>query len=798
MNNVQDTDSSSTRSGDPAPLDPRWIPSIPFTCRLTPAGEFTFDAPERETRALLEASPAELSAMLNERSIPFVQADEKDFWASIQKSAQELTPWRRELHTRGVRTGRDIWTRIHSIPAREPDGTVLWKGTIYEVTDLKQTQERLWQAYQHLSSHLDNTPLAVVEWQGRGQILRWSSQAERLFGWSASDVVGKIAFDLGMVHPEDVPKVLGYVEDLIERRTLRNHFTCRVRKKDGSTLICEAYNSVVLNEQGQVQSVLTLGLDVTDRVRTQEALARSQSLLQSAIDAAGILVWEWDITIGRIEYSGDFAAYFGLPAGVDYGDPRAAHAALHPDERQAVLEAFDRMLREETDFRLEFRGAAPHKDGRERWFVSRGQIIRDPQGLPQRVLAVTIDVTQQKRSEIEKALLDQQLQEIHKAETLGVLAGGLAHDFNNLLTIVLGNASLVRKAVSQQSEVLDYLDQIESACQRAAHLCRQMLAYAGQGPMQLTPLAINRVIRDAKELLSLSWGGKVRIEYTLPEPSPVILADESQFRQVLIHLVMNATEAASQEGGRVFVRTGTLDLSTPEPAQGFVPAPALGSYAVLDIADNGPGMSEAVRTRAFEPFFTTKFTGRGLGLSAVLGILRAHHGAIRIDSTPGRGTLARVIWPLAPSLEGEKTGSPSGGALSAAEKLPLANPGMALVVDDELYVREVAASLLEEMGFQTRVADSAASAMEVFAADRAAIRVAIVDVVMPGSSGVQLVNQLRAAEPTLPVLFISGFTEQEQIHSLGGSGPTLFLAKPFLPEELTDAVQRLLTATSQP
>jgi CheY-like chemotaxis protein len=283
--------------------------------------------------------------------------------------------------------------------------------------------------------------------------------------------------------------------------------------------------------------------------------------------------------------------------------------------------------------------------------------------------------------------------------------------------------------------------------------------------------------------------------FDLAPDAPPVRADADQVRQVLINLVMNAAEAAGPAGGEVRVRTDAVEAAAEDAADpGYRLPPEPGRYVRLEVADTGPGIAPGVRARMFDPFYTTKFAGRGLGLAAVLGIVRAHEGAIRVDTEPGRGTTVRVLWPAGPAAAPAPTPPPAAAA-RPPEPAGAARAGRkaALIVDDEMYVREVAASTLEEIGFDPLLAGDGAAGVELFRRHRAAVRVAVVDVVLPGLGGEQVVAALREIEPALPVVLISGFTEARLTGPVAGPGVE-FLRKPFHPEELIAAVERVLAA----
>ena len=518
-----------------------------------------------------------------------------------------------------------------------------------------------------------------------------------------------------------------------------------------------------------------------DQLRsTHEQLARSEARIRAALDGARMICWDLDLVTNLWETTADLSDFYGLPRGIDYSkQPAVAMAAVHPDDIPIVLAGRQRAIDTGEAMRYEFRGRVPGPDGLARWFSTRGQVLRDKNGKPLRLVAVTTDVTERKRAELEREALNRQLQDAQRWESLGVLAGGIAHDFNNILTVILGSAGLARRSISAASPVASHLDQIEQASRRAADLCRQLLAYAGRGQAAPGQTAINQLIRDSAPLLTIPATKSASLRFDLADGLPQVAADAAPIRQVLVNLVMNAAEALGEAAGEVIVATDFVDLSAGA-ASGFHLPPEPGRYVRLSVTDTGPGIPAELQARMFDPFFTTRFAGRGLGLAAVLGIMRTHRGAIRVESAPGRGARIETYWPaVASSVEP-----------AAVPESRRAGP-LALVVDDEMFVREVTASTIQELGFEPLVAGDAALALELFAKHHNAIRVAVIDVVMPGKTGDQLLRELRSAAPSLPAVLVSGFTERQAIGSLLDER-TEFLQKPFHPEELLAALRRVL------
>ena len=328
-----------------------------------------------------------------------------------------------------------------------------------------------------------------------------------------------------------------------------------------------------------------------------------------------------------------------------------------------------------------------------------------------------------------------------------------------------------------------------------------MLAYAGRAHSTGTRANLASLIRESIPLLEIP-ASHTAVRFELDDRLPPIQADPAQVRQVLVNLVMNAAEALGESGGEVRVRTGVEEVPAGPPEQGYQLPPAPGRYVRLDVSDTGPGIAPDVRARMFDPFFTTKFAGRGLGLAAVLGIVRTHKGAIQVDTGPGEGTTVRVLWPAAPGPlpppaaagPADATGRGPESAAGAPDEAPQPrSAGAALIIDDEMFVREVAASTLEELGFEPLLAADGPGGLEVFRRHRDRIRVAVIDVVMPGMTGEQVLEAIRQADARLPVVLISGYSDPRLTKAARGERVE-FLQKPFHPEDLARVVQRLLAA----
>ncbi len=642
-----------------------------------------------------------------------------------------------------------------------------------------ELERRLRLAHSRLTEHIENTPLVVTEWDHDIRLIQWNVQAECVFGWSAAEVLGKGLFDFPFIREDNRELVEGMKNEALAGRLPRTVVVLPNYTKSGSVVWCE-WHIAALYDAGRLVSFLSVALDVTPYRATAESLEHSRAQLRAALDGAKMLAWDLDLVTNRWETTVDIADFFGIPRGPDYSNPELALHAVHSDDVHLVLAGRQRAVETGAPMRYEFRGRAPAEDGGPRWFSTRGQVLRDETDKAVRIVAVTTDITERKRAEEQREALNRQLRDTARWESLGVLAGGVAHDFNNILTVVLGSANLARRGLPADSSTAAYLDQIEQSCRRAAEVCRQMLAYSGHNQGGAVRIDLTSLVREAASLL-VGPASPYAVRYDLANDLPLTHADAAQVRQVLVSLVTNAAEALAGVPGEIAVRTTTIEVSSGVRDGLFHLAPPPGRYICFAVRDTGPGMSAEVRGRMFDPFYSTKFTGRGLGLAAVLGIVRAHKGGIRVESVPGTGTTVTVYWPAA----AEQIAVP----VAPGPVAPVAN--VALVIDDEMFVREVTASTLEEMGFAPLLAANGASGIELFHRNREAIKVAVIDVMMPGMTGDQVLKTLRLFAPKLPVVLVSGFTDSRVVTAELGAN-TEFLQKPFHPEDLMAVVRRLL------
>jgi signal transduction histidine kinase/ActR/RegA family two-component response regulator len=393
------------------------------------------------------------------------------------------------------------------------------------------------------------------------------------------------------------------------------------------------------------------------------------------------------------------------------------------------------------------------------------------------------------RAEEERQELETRMQHAQKLESLGVLAGGIAHDFNNLLTTILGNGRVVLAELETSSPQRERLRRVCTAAEYAAELVEQILAYSGKPSVNLKPLDLSRLIEEMEALLRTSATGRCELRLECAGELPAVEADATQIRQVILNLVTNASEAVGDGTPTISVRTGVTHRSAADLRDTLGSAATPGEYVYLEVSDSGTGMDAATQARIFEPFFTRKSFGRGLGLAAVLGIVRAHHGALELKSDLGEGTRIRVLFPQADA--------PAPAPSEPRESTPTASHiGRILVVDDEEWVLEIAKAFLERGGFEVSTALGGRRGIEQFKVHAGEFDVVVLDLAMPDVSGAEVFTQLQELRAGIPVIAVSGYNEEMAAERFGVHDFAGFLRKPYDPEGLIEIVRSAIATSS--
>jgi two-component system cell cycle sensor histidine kinase/response regulator CckA len=659
--------------------------------------------------------------------------------------------------------------------ALEQGAPTLVNGLLWDVTERRRADETQRADEARLRSIFRASPTGIGLVVNR-VLQQVNERICEMTGYSMEELVGQSARIL-YPSPEEFEYVGRAKYAQIERAGIGSVET-RWLRKDGR-IIDVLMSSVPLDPGALSAGVTFTALDITERKRAMEDLARVQALLMAAIEhsPAGILIA--DAPDLRIHMANSAALAVGGSDAASLAEtPEDLHPqhwrVFHPDGRPFAPEEMplSRAVRKgETVRNVEAIVRRP--DGEARWVLASAAPVRDAGGKIVAGIVVVPDITDIKRAAEEHERLQAQVQHVQKLESLGVLAGGIAHDFNNMLMAILGNADLAMRSLSPVSPAQAFLREIETASRRSADLCRQMLAYSGKGRFVVEPLNLNEVVREMTRMLEVSISKTAVLKFNLAHNLPSVEADATQVRQVLMNLMTNASEAIGERSGSISISTGAMRCDRGYLTETYLSEPlATGTFVYVEVADTGCGMTPEVKTKIFDPFFTTKFTGRGLGMAAVLGIVRGHKGAIKIYSEPGRGTTIKVLLPasekLAPRSEGE---GDSGGEWRGS--------GTILVADDDQTVRLVTEEMLRMMGFEVIVAHDGRAALETFRERHAEITCVLLDLTMPHMDGEEAYREMRRVDGDVRVVMTSGYNEQEVTQRFVGKGLAGFIQKPF-------------------
>jgi len=405
-------------------------------------------------------------------------------------------------------------------------------------------------------------------------------------------------------------------------------------------------------------------------------------------------------------------------------------------------------------------------------------------------LASLRDITFRKIAEEERKRAEIQMQQVQKLESLGVLAGGVAHDFNNLLMTIVAHAGLAAKKLPLDSPGREHLLKIEQASLRGGELANQMLTYAGRGKPLIQAVHVSKLVEEMGHLLDVSISKKISLLYDLSASLPMVNVDPAQMRQVVMNLIINASEAITDQMGTITLRTGKMFVTEDYLSECHVRGEfEYHTCVFLEVADTGMGIDPDDLEKIFDPFFTTKFAGRGLGLAALLGIVRSHEGAIKVSSEIDKGTTFRIILPSAPEMEHAQQGQ------SDIQGKP-SFKGAILVVDDEDDVRLAAQLILEDTGYHIFSARDGKAGLELFRQYHHDLRAVLLDLTMPQMNGEELFSEIQRIRTDIPVILSSGYSEEEALKHFAKNPFHAFIQKPYQIEGLIEKITQVLETAS--
>ena len=537
-------------------------------------------------------------------------------------------------------------------------------------------------------------------------------------------------------------------------------------------------------EQKVKERTEELQQEIAVRKQAEEKLAEARDYYLNILAEAPALIWRANTDALCDWFNNTWLAFTGRTMEQEYGNGWVE--GVHPDDLERCVTIWQDSFAQRAPFEMEYR--LRRFDGEFRWILDIGRPKLDD-GSFAGYIGYCFDITERKRNDAEKVAFEQQLNQTQKLESLGVLAGGIAHDFNNILAIIIGYCAVIK---IKPATVEKNIDNIEKAAERAAGLCRQMLSYAGKSTMTQGKINLGEITDEMVKMLKTTISQNVVINSSISPDIETINGDDSQIRQVVMNLIINAAESIGEAQGTV-----QISLAKKEIKEGLLEKDYLGKsvpvgeYITLKVTDNGCGMDDETKNRVFEPFYTTKFTGRGLGMSAVLGIITAHNGAIQLTSESGKGTTFCVYLPI----QLKKSATESSLKQVATEQW--LGSGTILLVEDEEHVKSIAIALLENLGYTVIDASNGREALELFHNNIADISLVITDMDMPVMGGCELFRELKNLKPELPIIISSGFSDADITAKIAREEISAMINKPYSFDLLRNVLQRVEEAVQE-
>ncbi|MDD5167699.1 MAG: PAS domain S-box protein [Syntrophales bacterium] len=665
-----------------------------------------------------------------------------------------------------------------------------------EIAERKQAGDALRQSNQKIEAITSISPdgIGILSLDGKIQLI--SDKLVKMHGYStekSDEYLGRSVFEF--IDPSSHKALIDNIRKVLAGESDDKLTEYLAIKKDQSRFNIDVNSAILRDADGNPTGILYVERDITERKGAEEALQQSNQKLEAIISASpdGIGVISLD---GKLQLISDkLAEMYGY--SIEQKDEMIGKSALDftdPSHHERMRDNIRKLLAGEKNL-TEY--LAIKKDQSRFYIDVNSTVLRDASGNPASILFAERDITERKQAEADKEKLEAGNRQLQKAESLGRMAGAIAHHFNNQLGAVIGNLELAMMELSRGVSPYAKIAAAMKAASRAAEMSGLMLTYLGQSLDKPEPLDLSETCRRSLPMLLAVMSGGVVLETDLPAPGPVVKANANQMLQVLTNLLTNAREAVGE--GRGVVRLVVKTVSAANiPAVHRFPSdwqPQSDAYACLEVADAGCGIADKDMEKLFDPFFSSKFTGRGMGLAVVLGIVRAHGGVVTVESGPGLRTVFRVFFPLsaeAPLRQPDKAGN--GGDIPAGEVSPMEidGSGTALLIEDEEMIRSVAASMLVHLGFSVLEAEDGVAGVEMFGRCRDEIRFVLCDLTMPRMNGWETLTALRRLAADIPVILASGYDEAQVMAGEHPELPQVFLSKPYDLKGLSDAIGQAL------
>ncbi|MGD0584296.1 MAG: PAS domain S-box protein [Oryzomonas sp.] len=670
--------------------------------------------------------------------------------------------------------GRDLSCEVRLVPLPYLDQQLV-RASFIDITERKRTEASLLKSEAHYRSLFDSSLIGITVTNREFIITDANDAFCKMLKYSKDELIGKLSF-AEISHPEDVDKSIEMVRKLMTHEI--DHFTLEKQyiTKTGETIDGLIYVKGQYDLNGEFEGTTASILDISEFKRADKSLRESEGKYRNLFNNSEAAMFRSNLDGSDLmDVNQKFLEMLGRTREETIGKPSAILWA-DPKEREEMVR---RLLTDGRVSGYEYKMLDQH--GGIKNCITSLVLYREQNILEGSIL----DITNLKRAEEERHQLEMQLIHAQKMESLGVLSGGIAHDFNNIMAIIMGYCALTRMDYDTAE---NNITEIEKAAERAAGLCRQMLAYAGKAQLNKTQVNMWTLVDEMVTMLKSTLPQNAVIKPDLSARIPTISGDASQLRQIVMNLIINASEAVGKEQGEIRVSLARKTVIAGQSDKDYhgkaIPS---GEYVCLEVTDNGCGMDEETKWRIFEPFYTTKFTGRGLGMSAVLGIINSHDGALQLFSQLGQGTTFKVSLPVQIS---DTTGDEN--LRPADTSAPWQGSGTILLVEDEEQVRLIAKTLLQMFGYTVLEAVNGKEALELYSKNAADINLVVTDMGMPVMDGYELFIQLKKLNPQLPIIISSGFGDAEVSSRIAIDDVAGLISKPYNPDQLREVLKSVL------
>jgi len=658
---------------------------------------------------------------------------------------------------------------------------------LIDVTAQAEVKRMLQKSETRFRSLVEQSPLSIQILSPTGETVQVNQAWKELWGITLEDLQGYCIFEDEQLIEKGamlyIQRAFAGEAVAIPAMNYNPDEGLVVRGPKNDRLV-RVYMYPVLDEEGEVLEVVLTHEDVTEQVEQERRITESQKSLAFAQHIAQLGNWELDLQTNHLRWSDEIFRIFEIDKNNFDASYETFLAAVHPEDRDIVHATYNESLITKQPYDIEHR--LVFADGRIKYVHERCENFFDETGKPIRSVGTMQDVTELTLARLNEKSQIEKIEHVQRLESLGVLAGGIAHDFNNLLTVIMGNAALANKHTTENTEAKHFISNIESTSERAASLCKQMLAYSGKGKFIVKPVQLGELVEDMSQLLMVSIAKNIVMRFDLNKQIPAVDADVTQMQQIIMNLVINASEAIGERSGSIAIATGVVRADKAYLTSTFIDEDLPeGLYVYLEVSDTGVGMDETTKKRLFDPFYTTKFTGRGLGMAAVLGIVRGHHGAIKVYSELGKGSTFKVLLPC--SSEKSVAISHELAAMDGWR-----GGGTVLVVDDEETIREVISSMLNDIGFDVLTASDGLEGVEMYRTHEKNITAVILDMTMPRMGGEDAFTEMCRINPKVKVILSSGYNQQDATSRFAGKGLAGFLQKPYMPIALARTLKQIL------